>query len=442
MSKLHCLLFICAATFTWLNPSAEAQITVNRTDYGFNDSRFYFTGATHAADSIDVGAPNADSAQVFDFRSVYFDQSYSAQWSEDTVPLFSGANEIQIDLSSSPNMGNGVDTTPTFYSTSNGSGFDSLLYYGFGNPAFTESAALEHPIPLFIFPMTLGSQWSGTAIGSLAQNNATISVNAKVDAYGTLRIPSGDFPALRVFVRLDFATPGLEDFVEYRYYYITSSPYTSACFVAYYTSDSSSHRQLVQSGSYTGPTPKYNHMVAPVLSFSYQGTGIYHAMVGIADTLHFELHNIGDTTGLIDSVYLYQSTSLFSLTNNLCDSELSAGDSEDIPLIFMSSIPDTAKVVLSVAYSDLSEGIGITIISTPSSNVNTVPITESDLSVFPNPAKDFISTSSTEDNLLILDQLGRSYTVYRIENTFDISSLPPGIYFISDGVSKAKFVKE
>ncbi len=442
MSKLHCLLFVCATTFTWLNTCAQAQITVNRTNYGFNDSRFYFTGTTLATDSIDVGVPNTDLAQVFDFRSVYFDQSYPGQWSEDTTPLFSGANEIQVDLSSSLNTGNGVDTTPTFYSTSNGNGFDTLLYYGFGNPAQTESAALEHPIPFFIFPMTLGSQWSGTAIGSFFQNNAVISVKAKVDAYGTLRIPSGDFPALRVFVRLDFASPGLEDFVECRYYYITSSPYVSACFIAYFTSDSSSHRQLVQSGSYTGSTPKYDHMVAPILSISYQGTGIYHAMVGIADTLHFEFHNIGDTTGLIDSVYLYQSASLFSLTNNLQDSELRAGDSEDVPLIFMSSIPDTAKAVLSLDYSNLGEGIGITIISTPSSNVSTVPITESDLSVFPNPAKDFISTSSTEDNLLILDQLGRSYTVYRIENTFDISSLPSGIYFISDGTSKAKFVKE
>ncbi len=441
MSKLCQCSIVCFLTFAWLIPNADGQITVSRADYGFNDSRFYFTGATLATDSINVGVPNADSAQVFDFRSVYFDLSYPARWSEDTTPLISGANEIQLDLFSTPENGSGLDTEPTFYSTTDSNGFDTLWYHGYGNPGGNEEITTEHPIPLFVFPMTLGQHWTGTSIGSAAQQNAIISVDASVDAYGTLRIPSGDFPALRVFVRLDLAFAGFSS-VEYRYYYLTSTPFVSACFTAYYTSDSSSNRQLVQSGIYTGPVAKYDHMVAPILKFTYQGNGAYREAVGTEDTFHFELHNTGDTTALIDSVYLFPAAPQCSLTNNLQDAELGVGDSVAVPVLFKTTTPDTVNTIVWFHYDDIGDGIDITVISAAPSDVSWLPNTNSNLFVFPNPAKDFITTSSISENLSILDQLGRSYTVHCTGDSFDISSLPSGIYFVNDGVLRSKFVKE
>jgi Secretion system C-terminal sorting domain/BNR/Asp-box repeat len=64
------------------------------------------------------------------------------------------------------------------------------------------------------------------------------------------------------------------------------------------------------------------------------------------------------------------------------------------------------------------------------------------LSVFPNPATSSITLSSTNGPISILDPLGRVYKVPQSGNMLDISSLPSGVYFITDGYSRSKFVKE
>jgi hypothetical protein len=62
--------------------------------------------------------------------------------------------------------------------------------------------------------------------------------------------------------------------------------------------------------------------------------------------------------------------------------------------------------------------------------------------IFPNPAKNEIQVSLGVGNISILDPLGRSYAVKQTGNTLDVSSLPSGVYFVSDGHTRAKFVKE
>ena len=49
---------------------------------------------------------------------------------------------------------------------------------------------------------------------------------------------------------------------------------------------------------------------------------------------------------------------------------------------------------------------------------------------------------SPAGTISISDPLGRSYAVPRNGDALDISTLPSGVYFVSDGVSRAKFVKE
>jgi hypothetical protein len=66
----------------------------------------------------------------------------------------------------------------------------------------------------------------------------------------------------------------------------------------------------------------------------------------------------------------------------------------------------------------------------------------SELMVFPNPATNAIQVIPATGEISILDPLGRIYELPRTANTLDISSLPPGVYFVSDGLSRAKFVKE
>ncbi len=74
--------------------------------------------------------------------------------------------------------------------------------------------------------------------------------------------------------------------------------------------------------------------------------------------------------------------------------------------------------------------------------VNTELQISSGISIFPNPATNKIQISSAEGDISILDPLGRNYPVKQTGNALDISSLPSGVYFIRDGVSRAKFVKE
>ena len=66
----------------------------------------------------------------------------------------------------------------------------------------------------------------------------------------------------------------------------------------------------------------------------------------------------------------------------------------------------------------------------------------STLQVFPNPSSNEVNIISSEGNISILDPLGRSYEVKQTGNSLDISTLPSGVYFVSDGTKRAKFVKE
>ncbi len=82
------------------------------------------------------------------------------------------------------------------------------------------------------------------------------------------------------------------------------------------------------------------------------------------------------------------------------------------------------------------------------SSVSTPEISHETFTIFPNPATNQIQITSSDGSISISDPLGRSYEVKRNGNTLDISSLPPGVYFVSDGgrtngvPSRAKFVKE
>lgn len=79
----------------------NAQLSVSRRQFGFNNSQSYsnaFTG-NGLNDSLSVGVPNSDSAQIFDLRSIYYTYSCPSAWSEDTTTVeakqrFAGANEI------------------------------------------------------------------------------------------------------------------------------------------------------------------------------------------------------------------------------------------------------------------------------------------------------------------------------------------------------------
>ncbi len=62
--------------------------------------------------------------------------------------------------------------------------------------------------------------------------------------------------------------------------------------------------------------------------------------------------------------------------------------------------------------------------------------------IFPNPATTSVTFFSAKGSVSLLDPLGRVYDIPHSGNTVDISSLSSGVYFVSDGLSRVKFVKE
>jgi hypothetical protein len=61
--------------------------------------------------------------------------------------------------------------------------------------------------------------------------------------------------------------------------------------------------------------------------------------------------------------------------------------------------------------------------------------------LFPNPAQDYLFLPSSSD-VLLRDAVGRSYRFSKQDGPLDVSHLPSGVYYISDGQRRARFVKE
>ncbi len=80
--------------------------------------------------------------------------------------------------------------------------------------------------------------------------------------------------------------------------------------------------------------------------------------------------------------------------------------------------------------------------SPSNSSVQTMELHTPGMFIFPNPATNEIQVTSSEGNISIHDPLSRSYEVNQTGNMLDVSALPSGVYFVSDGHTRAKFVKE
>ncbi len=64
------------------------------------------------------------------------------------------------------------------------------------------------------------------------------------------------------------------------------------------------------------------------------------------------------------------------------------------------------------------------------------------LRIFPNPASNSITVEPAAGLVTIYDPLGRVYKIPVHGGTLDISSLPAGVYYVSEGSERTKFIKE
>ncbi len=107
------------------------------------------------------------------------------------------------------------------------------------------------------------------------------------------------------------------------------------------------------------------------------------------------------------------------------------------------AVTGAGRVIASIETDSNFEGSTLlAYLETIPSSVAPTLSTQQAFSIFPNPATNEIQITSGLGNISILDPLGRSYEVKQTGNSLDISSLPSGVYFVSDGASRAKFVKE
>lgn len=88
---------------------------------------------------------------------------------------------------------------------------------------------------------------------------------------------------------------------------------------------------------------------------------------------------------------------------------------------------------------------------TGQSGVSEAQIRPAGMQLYPNPAASTLTIEGAAGTITICDPLGRSYIGPTIlqpspwkgaEVSLDVSSLPAGVYFVSDGTNRSKFVKE
>jgi hypothetical protein len=66
----------------------------------------------------------------------------------------------------------------------------------------------------------------------------------------------------------------------------------------------------------------------------------------------------------------------------------------------------------------------------------------SPLRVYPNPASTVLHVEGSVGPLSVLDEFGQTYPAQMMDGALDVSSLSPGVYFVTDGKRKTRFVKE
>jgi hypothetical protein len=119
---------------------------------------------------------------------------------------------------------------------------------------------------------------------------------------------------------------------------------------------------------------------------------------------------------------------------------------------------DTFQIILLGEWGSISLGPSGTLINNisfvklmPTGGVSVVPNASANLRVYPNPATDQLQIMGVQSGVVhLFDLMGRERMNAAIivgdsknsSATLDVSSLSPGMYFVSDGHSEVKFVKE
>lgn len=206
-----------------------------------------------------------------------------------------------------------------------------------------DSIILERPLPLFIFPMKIGDHWADTTQATVGTSLGVVSLDALVDAYGTLILPTGSYNALRVRVHIDFG-----DYQNYRYYFLTATPYVSAFLTALSSTNPKDSSQIIFRATYTTPHLKYDHTTGPIAHLLSIPDSSFNTVVSTDDTAYVPLLNSGDTTAFISSASFLAPSPQFKILGNFSSTMLKSRDSVAIPVVFHPTAVTNYSTILAV----------------------------------------------------------------------------------------------
>jgi hypothetical protein len=177
---------------------AHGQITITKADIqnatavGTSGTGYITPYGTNPI--IHIG-PASATAQTWDFRGYAFDPFVTIEYVDP-----SAAPHLASFPQTNVVMKQWDDVTQTNIFQYNRLTDAEYLCLGTGNDSDTNLVVYDPPMPQMKTPATRGVSWTYTGLphspypGITVQNSSTVTI----DAFGTVQLPEGDFPALRV----------------------------------------------------------------------------------------------------------------------------------------------------------------------------------------------------------------------------------------------------
>lgn len=181
-----------------LSSASVAQVTISSSDVqaAFPIGTTYTLYSDTTTTSVNVGTASAN-AQTWDFRNLVYSANGTgksvAPNSTPYVAQFPTANIALLATYSLP--GGVIDSSYTFSQLT-----DTWFYFLGVGSSFGVTKTLP-PSPSMKFPLTYGTTWTYSADTNYIVPGVfwTLTTNTyTADAFGTLQIPSGSYPALRL----------------------------------------------------------------------------------------------------------------------------------------------------------------------------------------------------------------------------------------------------
>ncbi|RMG63232.1 MAG: T9SS C-terminal target domain-containing protein [Calditrichaeota bacterium] len=192
------MLLVCLSLFSGLT---RAQITVNSGDLpAIGQSLSYYFVSDSTGQGIPVNVGNAGANQVWSFDQSAYPGGYLS-----TVEIVDPASTPFAASFPGSNWGwkFSLDTASTYIYFENSPTTLKQLGIAFSTSDTTVVDPTEDPDTILVYPLAYNTSWSYTSRDSVDLGQGLLLVTVAqsqvvVDAWGTVQLPAGTFPALRV----------------------------------------------------------------------------------------------------------------------------------------------------------------------------------------------------------------------------------------------------